>query len=136
MSAIFGRLAVLSGLLFSVACSGADDRPDVADFTDEDWQYDAVAPDAGNDVDVAPDADAAGPVCEEGATQRCTVKLPSQNGVANCFNGVQQCEGGQWGACLDPADLSPSNANQGAKTEESPDAGPTADPAADGEIDM
>lgn len=49
--------------------------------------------------------------CQEGAQRECLVHLDDDN----CFAGVQACDGGVWGACLEPdglqtASLSPPSA--------------------------
>jgi len=37
--------------------------------------------------------------CADGTTRDCKVTLPEQNGVKNCFTGIQKCESGAWGEC-------------------------------------
>jgi hypothetical protein len=44
-------------------------------------------------------------VCVQGALQSCTVQLPSQGSVHQCFSGKQLCTGGVWGNCQDPTVL-------------------------------
>lgn len=53
--------------------------------------------------DLAPPPPGTGPnnaaPCPEGATRSCHVTLDEQNGVLTCYDGVQTCEQGAWGAC-------------------------------------
>jgi len=45
--------------------------------------------------------------CEDGETRTCKVDLGTHHGVTSCFEGVQTCTDGAWGACLDPTDPRP-----------------------------
>ncbi|NUQ75481.1 MAG: VWA domain-containing protein [Polyangiaceae bacterium] len=37
--------------------------------------------------------------CSDGATRSCHITLDQQNGVLTCYDGVQACIDGTWGAC-------------------------------------
>lgn len=37
--------------------------------------------------------------CEEGKKRTCHITLDTQNGVTNCFVGVQYCVAGVWSDC-------------------------------------
>jgi hypothetical protein len=53
---------------------------------------------AGGDEDaVEEDGDDA--ACDDGAMRECRVFLGEHNGVTSCFEGVQICRDGTWGAC-------------------------------------
>jgi hypothetical protein len=41
----------------------------------------------------------------QGTLKACTVQLPAQGTIHQCFSGKQLCSGGAWGACLDPSVL-------------------------------
>jgi hypothetical protein len=93
------RLFVLGAMLSALACSGgADDRPPMGDF---DYTEDNVPPEEATDAAADRESAPEEPVCLDGETQKCSVYLPTQNGVVNCFRGVQICENGQWGECGD-----------------------------------
>lgn len=40
-------------------------------------------------------------VCQDGAKKDCYVKLGEHGGVVSCYQGVQVCKNGAWGACGD-----------------------------------
>lgn len=42
-----------------------------------------------------------GAVCTEGSKKECSVYIGENNGVITCFKGVQICENGAWGSCVD-----------------------------------
>src|SRR5579864_867934 len=44
-------------------------------------------------------------VCVQGTLRDCTVQLPTQGTVHNCFSGKQLCSGGAWTDCQDPSTL-------------------------------
>jgi hypothetical protein len=44
-------------------------------------------------------------VCVQGTLRACTVQLPTQGSVHQCFSGKQLCTGGAWTACQDPSVL-------------------------------
>jgi hypothetical protein len=52
-----------------------------------------------------PEATANASVCVEGALRTCTVELPTQGSVHQCFSGKQLCTGGAWSDCQDPSVL-------------------------------
>ena len=37
--------------------------------------------------------------CKDGEKRLCHVTLSNQNGVSNCFVGIQYCEQGEWSPC-------------------------------------
>lgn len=43
--------------------------------------------------------------CVQGTLRDCTVQLPTQGAVHNCFSGKQLCSGGSWTNCQDPSTL-------------------------------
>lgn len=45
--------------------------------------------------------DLAGEPCEDAASRECVIDLGEYNGVHSCFVGVQDCEKGEWGPCVD-----------------------------------
>lgn len=91
---------VASALL--AGCSGTDGRPPLADTGEVGGAGGAAA---GGAAGSEAGAGGASVVCNDGATRKCKVKLPTQSGVTNCFVGVEVCEAGQWGPCRDPNDV-------------------------------
>lgn len=61
---------------------------------------------SGGGTGTATGTDDTGP-CEDGATRACKVDLGTHHGVTSCFEGVQTCAEGVWGACEEAADVSP-----------------------------
>jgi hypothetical protein len=95
-----------------VGCAGDEESaaaplPD-GEFGCQDFDGDGfgIQCEAGPDCDDE-DADVAGceeqvvQPCEDGAVQECKETLPEMNGVQNCFVGVQVCDGGEWGPCVE-----------------------------------
>jgi hypothetical protein len=39
--------------------------------------------------------------CTDGQTRDCHVTLGEHNGILSCFDGVEHCQGGAWGPCVD-----------------------------------
>ena len=100
------RIALISTALVWVAgCSSADDRPPVADLGSAGAAGSGGSGNgsagAGGAVNTTPDPNS----CDEGTVRECKVRLPSHAGVSNCFVGVELCDGGKWGKCMDPADV-------------------------------
>lgn len=56
---------------------------------------------------------AEGPCAAEGQVRECHVKLGERDGVLDCYQGVQECRGGQWTAC-GGKDITLSSINHGA----------------------
>jgi hypothetical protein len=97
------HIALLTVALVWVAgCSGADNRPPVADLGSAGaaGSTGGGSAGAGGATNTTPD-----PTCNEGTARECKVRLPSHAGVSNCFVGVQLCDSGKWGNCMDPADV-------------------------------
>jgi hypothetical protein len=44
-------------------------------------------------------------ICAQGTLRACTVQLPSQGSVHQCFSGKQLCSAGAWTDCQDPSVL-------------------------------
>lgn len=98
------RIALISAALVWVAgCSGADDRPPVADLGSAGAAGSTGGGSAGAGGATSTPADPT--ACDGDTARECKVKLPSHAGVSNCFVGVQLCDGGKWGKCMDPADV-------------------------------
>ncbi len=85
----------------SVACSGTDEKPAMANMTPGTTNMNGFVQVTDDQLAALNFGEASG-VCEMGKTRRCSIKLQSQNGVHNCYVGEQACEAGQWGACSDP----------------------------------
>lgn len=47
--------------------------------------------------------DGGGVPCPEGSSRSCKIDLGQQGQINSCFEGVQRCEDGVWGTCVDPA---------------------------------
>ena len=63
---------------------------------------DQAAPRADDTIHSEPDAMVPPPVfgpCVDGDVEDCKVDLPTHNGIAQCFVGVQICSDGEWGPC-------------------------------------
>jgi len=76
--------AAISGLaLFANACMGDDPR----------------AGSSGGSFD-PPTTVPTGP-CSTGSQRTCHITLGENDGVVTCFVGIQHCEAGSWGACVD-----------------------------------
>jgi hypothetical protein len=103
LSSVLARVAVGSLCVFSVACSGAAERPDMADM-DHDINGARGLVELNDEQLAALDFGEAAGSCQTEETRRCSIKLASQNGVHNCFVGEQHCSEGSWGACVDPMD--------------------------------
>lgn len=99
------RLAALGAVAVLVGCSGAPDRPPVTDV----GEGGAAAGGAGGASATGTGGSTTQPLsntgCTDGVARECKVRLPSHNGVTNCFVGVQLCDNGAWGKCMDPADV-------------------------------
>jgi len=39
--------------------------------------------------------------CVDGQTRECHITLGNHDGILSCFDGVEHCEGGAWGMCVD-----------------------------------
>ena len=88
-----GVTRLLTGALLSVAvgvaalagCSGADQAPGLAD--DGTWLGDG-----GRVPNRGP--------CQAWETRSCAIELGTHNGVVDCAQGTQICEGTTWGRCI------------------------------------
>ncbi|MCA9618599.1 MAG: hypothetical protein KC731_06250 [Myxococcales bacterium] len=86
------QLVALSGLLATLgllACDGERDVPkDMHPYVD-----------LGSETEPGPDQ----PVveCEEDEVRDCKVQLGGDHSTSNCFVGVQYCEEGAWGPCVE-----------------------------------
>lgn len=78
------RWVLLFSPLMAFGCGG-DEAPPKSKLE--------TASDAG-----LPPPPAVGP-CDDGEERKCKITLPSINGVAQCFVGMQYCVDGEWGPC-------------------------------------
>jgi len=99
---MFGRLghtaalgAALSAALLS-ACGSTGTisehhGPAAADLS----EWEGAGGDSGG-------SSSSGPECEEGTTRVCRIDLGTHGTVKSCFEGIQTCTDGAWGACGEP----------------------------------
>lgn len=113
-------LAAALTVAFSLAlvgCAGGEDEGTVgtpegtSGCQDFDGDGYGIQCEAGPDCDDA-DADnvdqcpeVVTPPCEDGAVRECKETLPELGGVQNCFVGVQVCEAGEWGPCVEGGEV-------------------------------
>lgn len=43
--------------------------------------------------------------CPEGSVRDCRITIHQASGVTSCWDGVQFCEDGTWGGCMNPDDV-------------------------------
>ncbi len=99
-SAAFSAAVILPALLLG-ACEPADPKkPGPSGVDDPDTGG------SGGGTGTTTTTDDTGP-CEDGATRACKVDLGTHHGVTSCFEGVQKCADGAWGACVDATDVTP-----------------------------
>jgi hypothetical protein len=84
-----GGAAVAGGVLLAMACSGGNPPP------------------LGSTT-MPPPPPSGGPCSPDGSTQDCHEVLSQHGNITMCFDGVQVCTGGMWGACGAPGGTRPS----------------------------
>jgi hypothetical protein len=90
--------AIVSGVLLIAGC-GSESYSLPLDFSTGGAGFGGEAGSAGQGDSGA--VDAASTSCVDGATRSCSITLPSQGGIKNCFVGTEQCKNGKWGPCAE-----------------------------------
>src|SRR4029079_6380413 len=98
-------LSAVSAVAAAVACSGGSDLPS---GIDPGGTGGALGSGGTGGMDAGP--------CTDSETRTCSVTLGLHGNILDCFDGIQTCSAGVWGACTDGTTSQRHFPNQGHNT--------------------